>query len=176
MPLACSHPGGCASPAPCPALLPVPQVCIIGAGKMSKLLVKHMHSKGCTRMTVLNRSLPRAEVRWAEQLGQRLPRRLGGMRQSWPAARLPTTAQRCLLLPLTRLPYLPPPALLQALAEEFPEVQFDIHLMHDLMKVGCWAPCLWLAGSPSNQGCCGKSTQVQQQRLLFVSPVWPSHG
>jgi glutamyl-tRNA reductase len=58
------------------------KVCIIGAGKMSKLLVKHMHSKGCTRMTVLNRSLPRAE----------------------------------------------------ALAEEFPEVQFDIHLMHDLMK------------------------------------------
>ncbi|EFN59864.1 hypothetical protein CHLNCDRAFT_33707 [Chlorella variabilis] len=58
------------------------KVCIIGAGKMSRLLVKHMHSKGCTRMTVLNRSLPRAE----------------------------------------------------ALAEEFPEVQFDIHLMHDLMK------------------------------------------
>ena len=66
-------------PPPCPAR----QVCIIGAGKMSKLLVKHMHSKGCTRMTVLNRSLPRAE----------------------------------------------------ALAEEFPEVTFDIHLMGDLMKV-----------------------------------------
>ncbi|KAL4437455.1 hypothetical protein ABPG75_004594 [Micractinium tetrahymenae] len=58
------------------------KVCIIGAGKMSKLLVKHMHSKGCNRMTILNRSLPRAE----------------------------------------------------ALAEEFPEVQFDIHLMGDLMK------------------------------------------
>jgi hypothetical protein len=58
-------------------------VLIIGAGKMSRLLVKHMHSKGCTRMTVLNRSMPRAE----------------------------------------------------ALAEEFPEVQFKIHLMGDLMKV-----------------------------------------
>ena len=54
---------------------------------MSKLLVKHMHSKGCTRMTILNRSLPRAE----------------------------------------------------ALAEEFPDVTFDIHLMGDLMKVRWWA-------------------------------------
>ena len=88
-------------PAPRPAL----QVCIIGAGKMSKLLVKHMHSKGCTRMTILNRSLPRAE----------------------------------------------------ALAEEFPDVTFDIHLMGDLMKVrggaggvgGCgwtgWCS-LWVGG------------------------------
>ena len=58
------------------------QVCIIGAGKMSRLLVKHLSSKGCSRVTVLNRSMPRAE----------------------------------------------------ALAEEFPEVQFDIHLMGDLMK------------------------------------------
>ena len=63
---------------------------------MSKLLVKHMHSKGCTRMTILNRSLPRAE----------------------------------------------------ALAEEFPDVTFDIHLMGDLMKVrggGCgWVWVDWL--------------------------------
>lgn len=58
------------------------RICIIGAGKMSKLLVKHLSSKGCTRVTVLNRSLPRAE----------------------------------------------------ALAEEFPEVEFDIHLMPDLME------------------------------------------
>ena len=57
------------------------QVCIIGAGKMSRLLVKHLQSKGCSAMTVLNRSLPRAE----------------------------------------------------ALAEEFPEVNFDIRLMPDLM-------------------------------------------
>jgi glutamyl-tRNA reductase len=57
------------------------KICIIGAGKMSRLLVKHLQSKGCTRVTVLNRSLPRAE----------------------------------------------------ALAEEFPEVEFDIRLMPDLM-------------------------------------------
>lgn len=42
------------------------QVCIIGAGKMSKLLVKHLVSKGCERMTILNRSLPRAEDLAAE--------------------------------------------------------------------------------------------------------------
>ncbi|WP_289490515.1 hypothetical protein, partial [Klebsiella pneumoniae] len=47
-----------------------------------RLLVKHLASKGCTAVTVLNRSLPRAE----------------------------------------------------ALAEEFPEVSFDIRLMGDLMK------------------------------------------
>mmetsp|Transcript_30625 Transcript_30625/g.86619 ORF Transcript_30625/g.86619 Transcript_30625/m.86619 type:complete len:523 (-) Transcript_30625:238-1806(-) len=37
-------------------------VCIIGAGKMSTLLVKHLASKGCTKMTILNRSYPRAEA------------------------------------------------------------------------------------------------------------------
>lgn len=58
------------------------RVCIIGAGKMSRLLVKHLHSKGCNRITVLNRSLPRAE----------------------------------------------------ALAEEFPDVEFNIRLMPDLMQ------------------------------------------
>lgn len=57
------------------------RVCIIGAGKMSTLLVKHLLSKGCNRVTILNRSLPRAE----------------------------------------------------ALAEEFPDMQFDIRLMPDLM-------------------------------------------
>lgn len=31
-------------------------VLIVGAGKMSKLLVKHLISKGCTRMTIVNRS------------------------------------------------------------------------------------------------------------------------
>ncbi|CAD7703471.1 unnamed protein product [Ostreobium quekettii] len=56
-------------------------VCIIGAGKMAALLVKHLYSKGCKRMTILNRSMPRAE----------------------------------------------------ALAEEFGEVEFEIHLMDDLM-------------------------------------------
>lgn len=57
------------------------RVCIIGAGKMSRLLVKHLASKGCSSVLVLNRSLPRAE----------------------------------------------------ALAEEFPEVHFDIRLMDQLM-------------------------------------------
>eukprot|EP01024_Parvocaulis_polyphysoides_P074929 TRINITY_DN966_c0_g1_i7.p1 TRINITY_DN966_c0_g1~~TRINITY_DN966_c0_g1_i7.p1 ORF type:complete len:379 (+),score=57.53 TRINITY_DN966_c0_g1_i7:176-1312(+) len=37
------------------------KVCIIGAGKMSKLLVKHLLSKGCSKVMILNRSLPRAE-------------------------------------------------------------------------------------------------------------------
>lgn len=58
------------------------RVCIIGAGKMSTLLVKHLSSKGCSQITILNRSLPRAE----------------------------------------------------ALAEDFPEVKFDIHLMTDLLS------------------------------------------
>jgi glutamyl-tRNA reductase len=57
------------------------KVCIIGAGKMSTLLVKHLLSKGCREVTVLNRSLPRA----------------------------------------------------QALAEEYPDMKFNIHLMGDLM-------------------------------------------
>lgn len=58
------------------------RVCIIGAGKMSKLLVKHLHSKGCNKITLLNRSMPRCE----------------------------------------------------ALAEEFPEVEFNIQLMPNMMK------------------------------------------
>lgn len=57
------------------------KICIIGAGKMSRLLVKHMASKGCTDVVMLNRSRPRAE----------------------------------------------------ALSQEFPEVNFDIRLMDDLM-------------------------------------------
>lgn len=42
------------------------QVCIIGAGKMSTLLVKHLFSKGCRSVMLLNRSLPRAEALAAE--------------------------------------------------------------------------------------------------------------
>jgi Glutamyl-tRNAGlu reductase, N-terminal domain/Shikimate / quinate 5-dehydrogenase len=38
------------------------RVAIIGAGKMSTLLVKHLLSKGCKAVTILNRSLPRAEA------------------------------------------------------------------------------------------------------------------
>jgi glutamyl-tRNA reductase len=33
---------------------------------MSKLLVKHLVSKGCKQMTILNRSMPRAEELAAE--------------------------------------------------------------------------------------------------------------
>lgn len=38
------------------------RVAIIGAGKMSTLLVKHLASKGCKKITIVNRSLPRAEA------------------------------------------------------------------------------------------------------------------
>jgi glutamyl-tRNA reductase len=38
------------------------KVAIIGAGKMSRLLVKHLASKGCERLVLLNRSRPRAEA------------------------------------------------------------------------------------------------------------------
>lgn len=70
-------------------------VAIIGAGKMSRLLVKHLASKGCERVTLLNRSLPRAE----------------------------------------------------ALAEEFPEVDFDIRLMPDLMDVVAGHDTIFAASS-----------------------------
>ena len=49
---------------------------------MSRLLVKHLESKGLSRLTILNRSLPRVEE----------------------------------------------------LKAEFPEVEFDVHLMPDLMQ------------------------------------------
>jgi glutamyl-tRNA reductase len=39
--------------------LPQVNVLIVGAGKMSKLLVKHLISKGCTRMVIVNRSQQR---------------------------------------------------------------------------------------------------------------------
>lgn len=37
------------------------RVAIIGAGKMSRLLVQHLISKGATQISIVNRSLPRAE-------------------------------------------------------------------------------------------------------------------
>jgi len=37
------------------------RVMIVGAGKMSRLLVKHLASKRCTEMTIVNRTAPRAE-------------------------------------------------------------------------------------------------------------------
>ncbi|KAL2649345.1 hypothetical protein R1flu_017473 [Riccia fluitans] len=42
------------------------KVLIVGAGKMSKLLVKHLISKGCTRMIVVNRSEGRVAELQAE--------------------------------------------------------------------------------------------------------------
>ena len=39
---------------------------IVGAGKMTKLLVKHLISKGCTKMTIVNRSMASAEALAAE--------------------------------------------------------------------------------------------------------------
>ena len=38
------------------------RVLIVGAGTMSKLLVKHLASKRCTEMTIVNRTKPRAEA------------------------------------------------------------------------------------------------------------------
>lgn len=37
------------------------RICIIGAGKMTRLLVKHLVSKNCTNMVIVNRSRPRVE-------------------------------------------------------------------------------------------------------------------
>jgi glutamyl-tRNA reductase len=38
------------------------RIAIVGAGTMSRLLVKHAESKGVTKMTLLNRTMPRAEA------------------------------------------------------------------------------------------------------------------
>ena len=42
------------------------RVLIVGAGKMSKLLVKHLLSKGCNEMTIVNRSMERIQDLAAE--------------------------------------------------------------------------------------------------------------
>jgi glutamyl-tRNA reductase len=74
------------------------RIAIVGAGKMSTLLVKHLASKGCKKITILNRSLPRA----------------------------------------------------QQLAEDFPEVEFDIQLMDELLPV-CDASDVIFAASSSDK-------------------------
>ncbi len=38
------------------------QVAVVGAGKMSRLLLQHLQSKGCSKLTLVNRSRPRAET------------------------------------------------------------------------------------------------------------------
>jgi len=95
------------------------QVCIIGAGKMSRLLVKHLASKGCERVTMLNRSRPRAE----------------------------------------------------ALAEEFPEVAFDIRLMPDLMPCVAAADVIFAASG-------SEELLVHKADLAGARPraiTWPAH-
>ncbi|KGG23644.1 Glutamyl-tRNA reductase [Prochlorococcus marinus str. SS35] len=37
------------------------KVAVIGAGRMSRLLIQHLQSKGCSKLTLLNRTLNRAE-------------------------------------------------------------------------------------------------------------------
>ncbi len=37
------------------------KVSVVGAGRMSRLLIQHLHSKGCSEITLLNRTLKRAE-------------------------------------------------------------------------------------------------------------------
>lgn len=74
------------------------RIAIVGAGKMSTLLVKHLSSKGCKRVTIVNRSLPRAE----------------------------------------------------ALREDFPDVEFDIKLMPELLEV-CDSSDIVFAASSSEE-------------------------
>ena len=95
------------------------QVCIIGAGKMSRLLVKHLQSKGCERVTVLNRSLPRAE----------------------------------------------------ALAEDFPEVAFDIRLMPDLLECVAASDVIF-AASGSEEILVRKEDLAGAPVGALVGPVW----
>jgi glutamyl-tRNA reductase len=111
------------------------KVCIIGAGKMSTLLVKHLLSKGCNQVTILNRSLPRA----------------------------------------------------QALQEEFPDMQMDIHLMPDLMQCVEDSDVVFAAsGAQPRQGGWGLvggavQAQLQQQfgqqlqtAVAHTSSGWPT--
>jgi len=37
-------------------------VLVVGAGRMSRLLITHLHSKGCQKLTLINRSIDRAKV------------------------------------------------------------------------------------------------------------------
>ena len=91
------------------------QVCIVGAGKMSRLLVKHLASKGLSRLTILNRSLPRVTE-------------------------------------------------LQA---EFPEVEFDVHLMPDLMQ--CIADCDTIFAASGSEDILVHAKDLQGARMLFAS-------
>ena len=154
----------------CQCARPGVQVCIIGAGKMSRLLVKHMSSKGCSKVTVLNRRWERCACCAVAAPGAGRGSGLwsgvtaaggGGhslCRSCWPGRhKLGRAAERQQLAPRrpalensSRAALNPRISLLrslpraEALAEEFPEVEFDIHLMGDLMKVSsCRMSTAW---------------------------------
>lgn len=59
------------------------RITILGAGKMSRLLVQHLISKGATQITVLNRTLPRAE-KLAQQFKADAEIRVGLLEQMLP--------------------------------------------------------------------------------------------
>lgn len=71
------------------------RILIVGAGKMSRLLVKHLASKGCSKVTLVNRSMGSA----------------------------------------------------QALADEFPDVEFDIKLSPELLAATAEADVVFTAAS-----------------------------
>lgn len=140
------------------------KVCIIGAGKMSTLLVKHLLSKGCKEVTILNRSLPRLVggwvvvgwlgVGWGRLVGWRRAPELVAVRLRWRVLgmRLSLCVRACMLMTqfsgmsATNHAF----ACLsqescvccsfsnthraQALQEEFPDMKMNIHLMNDLMS------------------------------------------
>jgi glutamyl-tRNA reductase len=63
------------------------RIAILGAGKMSRLLVQHLISKGAQDITVLNRTLPRAE-KLAQQFQGEITLKVGLLKEM-----LPTVAQ-----------------------------------------------------------------------------------
>jgi glutamyl-tRNA reductase len=59
------------------------RITILGAGKMSRLLVQHLVSKGASQITILNRSLKRAQD-LAQQYGEQAKIRVGLMDELLP--------------------------------------------------------------------------------------------
>lgn len=77
------------------------RIAIIGAGKMSRLLMIHMASQGVGRVTLMNRSRPRAEELAAEfpeiEVDIKLMDELWPVMQSHEVVYTSTSAQGCLL-------------------------------------------------------------------------------
>ena len=71
---------------------------MVGAGKMSRLLFKHMAAKGCTQAVLLNRSLPRAQA-MAEEFPQvlSLPDPMTGCRTTLVSCSILAETRACLL-------------------------------------------------------------------------------